>query len=61
MEITGIWLIKNHAHLGNQVQILIETGVGTGWKLLHSEIISDGPISHIFEEGAMSQAEVKTI
>jgi hypothetical protein len=55
MEVTGIWLRKQHAHLGNNIEVLIE--VDGDWRLLTRQVSDTGPISHIFEEGAMEKAE----
>ena len=57
MNITGVWLRKDFAHLGNKVEVLIEREEEPGtWRLLTSQTSDEGMISHIFEEGAMAKA-----
>jgi hypothetical protein len=44
VEIRGVWLIKDHEHLGNMIHVVVELTDGT-----HHEIMADraeGPISH---------------
>lgn len=52
-EVTAVWLRKNHAHLGNKIQVVEVNGQ---WYLLTEQVSDDGPISHIFEESAILDA-----
>lgn len=45
IEIRGVWLIKDTAHLGNRIQVVVETADGK--KYVAIEDVADvGPISH---------------
>lgn len=45
VEIRGVWLIKDTAHNGNGLRVLVELPDGFMAEVI-SEVADDGPISH---------------
>lgn len=60
IEIRGVWLTKEPAHLGGQIEVLVELPDGT-----HKAAITgyacdhDGPISHYVHPGGIEAAPVR--
>lgn len=54
VRISGVWLVKTPAHLGNKIEVLVEVD-GT-WRRAISEISDEGPISHIAEPAGLRTA-----
>lgn len=45
IEIRGVWLIKDTAHNGNGLRVVVEMADGSK-RLVIDEVADDGPISH---------------
>lgn len=54
VPVSGIWLRKKFAHLGGEIQVLVE--VDGVWRLLGTWPNDDGCISHIFEPAGIRNA-----
>ncbi|WP_146605828.1 hypothetical protein [Micromonospora craterilacus] len=55
--IKGVWLIKDTAHNGNQIEVLVELPDGT-LRTAISETADDGPISHYVHPSGILRAPV---
>jgi hypothetical protein len=53
--IRGVWLTKSFAHLGNQLQVLVEDAHGQ-YRLIIDERADDGPISHYVHPAGIAAA-----
>lgn len=58
IEIRGVWLIKEHAHLGNHLQVLVELADGTH-HIAIEENADDGPISHYVHPAGILRSPVR--
>ncbi|HEV2929374.1 MAG TPA: hypothetical protein VGW74_11835 [Propionibacteriaceae bacterium] len=54
VPVSGIWLRKKFAHLGNDIEVLAE--VDGVWRLLGTWTNDDGCISHIMEPAKIRHA-----
>jgi hypothetical protein len=59
IEIRGVWLIKEPEHLGNGIQVLVETADGKH-HIAIEETADDGPISHYVHPAGIEKAPVRT-
>lgn len=58
VPVSGIWLRKNFAHLGGEIEVLAE--VDGVWRLLGTWPNDDGCISHIVEPAGIRSAPADT-
>ena len=54
VAVSGVWLQKHPANLGNHIEVLVE--VDGEWRRLGKWINDDGPISHIVEAAGIRDA-----
>jgi hypothetical protein len=59
IEIQGVWLIKKPAHLGNDIEVLVQLADGT-CRAAITEVADDGPISHYVHPAGILRGEVRT-
>lgn len=58
VEIRGVWLIKDTAHLGNRLRVAVELADGTTREVI-TERADDGPISHyVHPSGILAAPEL---
>jgi hypothetical protein len=58
IEIRGVWLVKQPEHLGNGIQVIVETGDGVHHVAI-SERCDDGPISHYVHPAGIRRSPVR--
>lgn len=59
IDIRGVWLIKEHAHLGNHIQVLVQLADGTH-HIAIEDVADDGPISHYVHPAGILNSPVRT-
>ncbi|MFY1595470.1 hypothetical protein [Micromonospora sp. WMMD737] len=57
IEIKGVWLIKDTAHNGNRLEVLVELTDGT-LRTAITDTADDGPISHYVHPTGILNAPV---
>lgn len=55
LKIKGVWLLKQHEHLGNRLQVIVELP-DSAKKVAIDEIADDGPISHCVHPAGITSA-----
>lgn len=59
IEIKGIWLLKKHGHLGNNIEVLVELPDGTYRVAISGYQCDDNAISHYVHPGGIQDATVR--
>lgn len=59
IEIKGVWLLKDTAHNGNRLEVLVELADSTKHVAI-SEVADDGPISHYVHPSGILAAPIHT-
>ena len=55
IEISSVGLIKDHAHLGGKLQVVVQMTDGT-YRVVVDETADDGPISHYVSASGIAQS-----